>query len=291
MCALVIASGCSANAERRPPRGRCPVEPVRVVVTVGQWSDVVAGVGGDCVDVATVISGTSADPHDYEPTPRDVALFDRARLVVRNGLGYDTWADRALAGVDRSPAVVDAGTVVGLPDGANPHLWYSPRGVGKVADAVGSRLRRLLPGAIAYLRARRATWHRRLGPYADAIDALRGLSRGRTYGATEPVFDDMARALGLTDATPPGYRRAALNDSDPAPADVTAFERSLRAGDMSVLVVNAQTESPTADELRRIARQTHVPVVEVTETMPSGSGGFVEWQIGQLRALAGALRA
>jgi zinc/manganese transport system substrate-binding protein len=177
LAALVLASGCSAEAERRPPRGACPVEPIRVVVTVDQWSDVASWLGGDCVDLTTVVTGSSGDPHDYEPTPRDVALFDRARLVVRNGLGYDSWADRALAGLDRPPAVVDAGAVVGISDGANPHLWYSPAAVRKVAGVVGRRLDRLLPGATAYLRARRAAWARRLAPYADAIDEVRTLAR------------------------------------------------------------------------------------------------------------------
>jgi zinc/manganese transport system substrate-binding protein len=59
------------------------------VVTVDQWGDIVSDLAGACGEVTTIIKSSSIDPHDYEPTPADSAKFDRAKLVVVNGLDYD----------------------------------------------------------------------------------------------------------------------------------------------------------------------------------------------------------
>ena len=285
----VVAAACGDDAPSAADRGDCPVDPVRVVVTVDQWGDTVERLGGDCAEVTTIITGSSADPHDYEPSPADVAAFEDAQLVVRNGLGYDGWANRAIATLDRRPVVVDAGNVADRSDGDNPHVWYSPEVVRNVAGAVTSQLARLAPGATDVVERLHAEWVDQLAPYDAEIAAVAQLAAGKSYAATEPVFDGMAAAVGLTDATPPGYRDAALNESDPAPGDIAAFERAVERGEVDVLIDNTQTEGPTPSRLRDAAEHAGVPVVEVSETLPPGVGSFVEWQVDQLSALRTAL--
>ncbi len=117
-----------------------------MVVSVGQWGDIVGDLAGACGKVTTIISGTSVDPHDYEPTPSDLAAFTDADLVVVNGLGYDAWASRAVDAAGCEAAVVDAGEVVGKSKGDNPHLWYGPDFVSAVARRDHARARaRSLP--------------------------------------------------------------------------------------------------------------------------------------------------
>lgn len=269
--------------------GACPVEPVQVVVTVNQWGDIVKTLGGQCVDVVTIINGGDVDPHDFEPTPADTAAFERAELVVMNGLDYDHWAEAAVAGLSPEPAVVNAGEVIGLEEGVNPHVWYGPQYVEKVADAVETELATLRPDASTYLAEQSAAWKTDLKAYDDQIAATRAVARGKAYGATESVFDYMAEALGMVDATPQGYQQAAANETDPSPADIAAFEQALKDGSMTVLFYNTQTEGAVPEQLRGAAEAARVPIVEVTESVPPGQDSFVGWQIGQLKQLADAL--
>ena len=60
---------------------------------------------------------------------------------------------------------------------------------------------------------------------------------------------------------------------------------------MDVLIVNVQTEGAIPEQIRAAAEDAGVPVVEVSETMPKGAAGFVDWQVGQLQALRAALGA
>lgn len=295
--AASVLAGCGSDSESGSAgdtpggRGACPIDPVAVVVTVDQWGDIVERLGGDCAVVDTIITGSSADPHDFEPSPSDSAEFEGADLVVVNGLDYDHWAENAIDTLDDAPAVVDGGAVVGLEEGDNPHIWYGPGYVRQIAAAITTELKALAPDAAAYLDSQQAAWAEAMAAYDDQVAAITAVAGGRSFAATEPVFDSMADAAGLTNATPDGYESAALNESEPSPADIAEFEQALAGGDIDVLVFNAQTEGPVPDQLRDAAEAAGVPVVEVTETVPPGTDSFVEWQVTQLKSLATALGA
>ncbi|MGY1771587.1 metal ABC transporter solute-binding protein, Zn/Mn family [Blastococcus sp. SYSU D00813] len=289
----------------------CPGEVVDVVVSVGQWGDVVQALGGDCASVTTVISSTAVDPHDFEPTTGDIAAFEEADLVVLNGADYDHWAADAAANVDPAPVVLDLAEVAGLETeehaeeegeehaeeeghghgGVNPHIWYSPEYVQQATAAVTAELEELSPDAADHFAERASAWEEALQPYLDEIDGLRAAAEGRSYAATESVFEYMAEAVGLTDVTPEGYREAASNETDPAPGDVADFQAALEAGRVDVLLYNSQTEGGVPEQLRSAAEDAGVPVVEVTESVPDDEGSFVDWQLAQLRALSDALAA
>ena len=289
---LVLGACTSSNGgASRTPKGDCPTAPVPVVVSVDQWGDIVRRLAGDCGAVTTIFTSSSADPHDYEPTPAETAEFTGAKLVVVNGLDYDPWADKAVATLDTAPVVVNAGRVVGLKNGDNPHLWYGPEMVYRVADAVTAKLERLRPADAAYFRARHTEWRTSMRPYDAEIATIRAAASGRAYAATEGIFAYMAKAVGLTDRTPPGYASAIANESDPAPGDLHAFEETIAGGRIAVLIDNTQTQGAIPDQIRADARRAGVPVVRVTESVPPRFRTFLAWQLGQLRDLARAVGA
>ena len=278
------AASSSADA---PP---CPTAPVDVVVSVDQWGGIVSELGGKCATVTTLLASSSVDPHEYEPSPADAAKFGGAQLVVVNGGHYDEWAAKLAAGSAPAAPVVDAVAVSGLDqNGTNPHVWYSPSAVTKVADAVTAQLSKLAPGAADYFAQRRGEFAGSLKPYDDVIATIKKGASGKRYAATEGVFDYMASALGLQDATPAGYQAATNNDSDPSPADLDAILGLLRDKGVDVLVYNTQTQGSVPEQLRSAAESAGVPVVEVTETVAPGAKSFEAWQVDQLTALAKAL--
>ncbi len=295
LTALLIGAGtitaCSSDGSDTGSarNGDCPTAPVPVVVSVDQWGDIVDQLAGDCGAVTTIIKSSSADPHDYEPTPSDSAKFTDAKLVVQNGLDYDPWVGKTIDTLDTKPTVVDGGRVVGLEPGANPHIWYGPTYVRDMSRAVTAALKKLQPKDATYFDQRAAKWKTTLAPYDAEIAKIKPVAAGKTYAATEGVFDDMAHALGLRDRTPAGYRRATANGSDPAPGDVNEFQHALASKKIDVLVDNTQTEGSIPAQIRSRAEAARVPIVDVTETVPPGTDSFVSWQVVQLRHLAKAL--
>jgi len=292
--ALVAPLGLSACSSRDgrdtgAPAGECPTAPVNVVVSVDQWGDIVQELGGDCAEVKTVLASSAVEPHEFEPSPADAATFAKAQLVVVNGAGYDPWASKFAATSAPKAPVVDAGVVTETPAGSNPHLWYRPSAVVAVADAVTAELEKLAPEAQSYFADRRASFSTSLEPYDALLGDIKAGAAGKTYAATESVFDYTAEAVGLVDKTPAGYQTASANDSDPSPADLEAFRSALADRQIDVLIYNTQTEGSVPEQIRSAAAAANVPVVEVTETVPPGTTSFETWQVDQLNALAKAL--
>jgi zinc/manganese transport system substrate-binding protein len=296
--ALVACSppeGSGSQAGTAPAGGQssaaadCPTTPVDVVVSVDQWGDIVSELGGKCANVKTVLASSSIDPHDYEPSPADAASFTGAKLIVVNGADYDPWASKLAATSAPDAPVVSAGEVTKTAEGANPHLWYSPSAVTSVADAVTAELSKLNPEATSYFADQRSAFRTAMAPFAGLIDEIKAKASGKSYSATEGIFDYQAQALGLVDETPAGYQTASENESDPSPADLEAFLGVLTNHQVDVLIYNTQTEGSVPEQLRSAAEQGGVPVVEVTETVAPGKASFESWQIEQLTALAKAL--
>ncbi|MFZ4583849.1 MAG: metal ABC transporter solute-binding protein, Zn/Mn family [Acidimicrobiia bacterium] len=283
------ACGSSSNSSASTPKGNCPTKPVPVVVSVDQWGDIVDQLAGDCGDVTTIFKSSSADPHDYEPTSGDTAKFTGAKLVVVNGLDYDPWADKAVATLDTKPAVVNGGDVVGLKEGDNPHIWYGPDYVFKIAGAVTAELKKIEPKDAVYFDQQNAAWRASMQPYDAEIAKITPLAAGKTYGATESIFDYMAEHVGLANVTPDGYQNAAANETDPAPGDVNDFEQALASGKVTVLIYNTQTEGAIPEQIRTKAQGAKVPAVNVTESVPPQFSSFVAWQVSQLKDLTRAL--
>jgi zinc/manganese transport system substrate-binding protein len=256
----------------------CTGEVVDVVVSVGQWGDVVREVGGDCANVTTIV----AEPRGSEPRKTDLAAFSDADLVVVNGAGYDSWAEDAAAAQHPAPPALSVAGLVDAEDG-DPHLWYEPQVVHAVAPALADELAELSPDAVDVFEANAATWQAGLRPYLDAVQALGATVSGRTYAATGTTFDRMAASLGLDDVTPEGYRRGG---NEPAPDDLAAFEAALTDGSVDVLVHDT-ADGGVPEQLADTAEAAGVPVLEVTES--PGDEPFLAWQLAQLSALSDVL--
>jgi zinc/manganese transport system substrate-binding protein len=287
--ALTLAlAGCSSS-HTSATAPTCPTAPVAVVVSVDQWGDIVSELGGACANVKTVLASSSVDPHDYEPSPADAADFMGAKLIVINGADYDPWASKLAASSAAGARVVSAAEITKTPDGANPHLWYMPSAVTAVADAVTAELRKLDPRTGDYFSQRRAQFTTTMAPYTSLINKIKAGAAGKSYAATESIFDYQAQALGLVNKTPAGYQRASANESDPSPGDIDALRALLAGRQVDVLIYNSQTQGSIQEQIRSAAAQAGVPVVNVTETVPPGQTSFERWQDAQLTALGKAL--
>jgi len=66
---------------------------LKVLATFSILGDFVKNVGGDRVEVATLV-GPNSDAHVYAPAPADAKKVADAKVVFTNGLGYEGWMSR-----------------------------------------------------------------------------------------------------------------------------------------------------------------------------------------------------
>jgi ABC-type Zn uptake system ZnuABC Zn-binding protein ZnuA len=69
--------------------------PLNVVATFSVLGDLTQAVGGDNIQLTTLI-GPGVDAHTFDPSPADLAMLERADVIVENGLGFEPWLENFL---------------------------------------------------------------------------------------------------------------------------------------------------------------------------------------------------
>jgi len=263
---------------------------VAVVASTNVWGSVVRAVGGDSVTVHSIIDDPSADPHSYESKPADVAALAKAKLVVFNGGGYDDFFTKLIADSgDNGAKQVDAFGLSGKADGTNEHVWYDLPTVKKVADKVAEELSAAAPDQKDAFTANAAKFDQQVDALAASVAKLGTDHPGSKVVVTEPVPHYLLEAAGVTDATPTEFSEAIENETDVPVAALTAATDLITGKQVTALVNNTQTENSVTQQLVSRAGTAGVPVVGVTETLPAGVSGYLDWMTKQVDALSTAL--
>lgn len=285
LAAAAVLTGCGAP--------RAPVTPgvVKVVAGANFWGNIAAQIGGPHVQVTSILSSPGTDPHLYESDVASALAVAQARLVIANGAGYDDFVSQLLGStVNAGRVTLSVQAVLGAygPD-VNPHLWYDIPQVPRVAAAIEAALARLDPPEATVFAANLAAFDASLRPVEAVIASIRRRYPGAPVAYTERVPGYLLQAAGLTVVTPPGFAAAIENGNDPSPGDTAQMFRLITGHKEKVLLYNAQATSPVTQQVRALARQSGVPVVPVTETLPPAYRTYQAWQLAQATALLDAL--
>jgi zinc/manganese transport system substrate-binding protein len=274
--------------------GDVPAHAEQAIKAVGienEYADVIAQIGGKYVQVSAIESDPNVDPHSFEASPQVAAELAGAQLIVENGLGYDSWADKMIAASRNSTRrVINAQHLMGLADSTpNPHLWYDPKTMPVVARAIADDLAALRPAEAGYFQGNLRTFDASLQPWFRALAAFKAAHPQTPVAVTEPVADYVVQAAGCDILTPFSLEAAIMNGHDPSPQDVAKQQDLLSSRKVKVFLYNRQvTDSLTQSFLDR-AKKAGVPIVAVYETMPTPGFTYQSWMLAETQALQRAV--
>jgi zinc/manganese transport system substrate-binding protein len=289
--AVPLASACSAAPGGANSGGAGTSGAIEAIGAENEYASVISQVGGRYVHVDAIMSNPATDPHTYEASPAVAREIGSARLIVQNGVGYDTWATTILnAAPDPSRKVINVQQLLGLPDSTpNPHLWYDPATMPKVASAVAAALASIDPPHAAYYTANAARFTASLADWNRALKALTDSHPGAPVATTEPVADYMLDAAGADNLTPWTFQADIMNGVDPAPQDVAAEKALFTGHKVKAFLYNQQVTSPLTQSFIATANASGVPVVGVYETMPTPGYDYQSWMLAEVNALTRAI--
>jgi zinc transport system substrate-binding protein len=194
------------------------VQSLKVSVTFDAIREFVLAVGGDKVEVSTIIP-TGSEVHGFEPKAQDLVALGSAQIFVYNGLGMETWVDQAVAAVN-NPAliVVDASTGAELIERSeeneeehedeseeehdhgkyDPHLWLSPSGALVEAANIRDALVAADPENAAYYEANYAAFAAELEALITQYQAKIEPLVKRSFVTGHAAFGYLCRDFGLS---------------------------------------------------------------------------------------------
>jgi zinc/manganese transport system substrate-binding protein len=281
----LLAAGCASTSGGFSGRG------VRVVAAENFWGSIARQLGGAHAQVQSLIVNPAQDPHSYEPTTADARAMATAQLAIVNGVGYDPWAPKLLAANPVTGRVtLTVGALFHLTEGDNPHRWYDPADVTRVARTITGDLQQLDPPHRLYFAQRLNELDASgLASYHRLIEQIRARYAGVPVGASESIFALQAPALGLKLITPDSFMKAISEGTEVTAQDTITTENQLTDHQVKVWVYNSQNVTPAVQHLNALARAAHIPIATVTETLSPATASFQQWQVAQLTRLQAAL--
>lgn len=288
--AALALTGCASAATGNSDNSDNSDGRPHIVASTGVWGEIAATVGGDLVQVTTIINEPGMDPHEYQTTPADVLTVSKSDLAVFNGGGYDQFMESILKTLGDKVPSIDAYTLPitdrGLDgtrtqDDENEHVWFDLTTVDAVAGEIAAQLAVLDPAHAADYAANAQALHLQLRGLADEAAAIKAAGP-RPVLTTEPVPHYLLLQAGIEDLTPTEFGEAIEQGTDPAPAVIAAIRKSIDGGQASALVYNIQTQSPTTESVRTSAEKAGLPVIDVSESLPNGLS-YAAW-VGEIFA-------
>lgn len=251
---LALLAGCGAPGGPSPAAAGRPR--LQVVTTVLPITLFTRAVAGSCATVTPLIPANT-NPHHFQARPGDLAALRRARVLVKNGLGLETFLDGLLAAagpqhlqvVDASrgiPALAAPGhghghghahpTEHGPGHGAvNPHIWLDPLRAVQQLEAIRAGLVQADPGCAAGYKRRAAAYIAQLRQLHAELAAQLRPYRGRSFAAFHNFAPYFSQRYGLK-----ADYLVDVPEFNPSPADLQRVAVAVRRSQLRALVTEPQ---------------------------------------------------
>ena len=301
---------------------------IAVVASTSVYGQIAEEIGGDLVDVTSIVSSTSQDPHSYEPSAQDQLTISRADLIIENGGGYDAFVDALIESSGSEAHVLTAAEFShdwpesvghdhgdesaaatpgeeepseeepaedghdhgdhGHVEGFNEHVWYDPHTMEHLAEGIAQELGELRPEDADTFESNAATFIDGIAGLEGALGDLATAHAGEKVFVTEPVPLYLVAAAELENVTPGAFTEAVEEGQDVAPATLLEALSLLSSGEVRVVIANTQTGGAETTEVLNDAETRAIPVVEFSETLPDDQT-YLSWMQANIEALAVAL--
>lgn len=241
-CIALIASAMPVRAER-----------LKVVASFSILGDLVRNVGGNSVDVTTLV-GPDSDAHVYSPTPADAKKIADAKLIVVNGLGFEGWLPRLVQSSGSKAKIVTVSNGIAplrLGSAADPHAWQSVNNAKIYVANISAALSAADPAAAEQFMANTQAYLARL----DALDrevreAVAKLPPARRKViSTHNAFGYFAASYGIEFIAPLGVS----TESEPSARDIAKIITQIRQAKIPAVFLENVTDPRL---MQRIAAET-----------------------------------
>jgi zinc transport system substrate-binding protein len=267
-----IISGTSTDlAEATAPLKLQPTDRVRIFVTVPPQAFLVERIGGDAVEVHTLV-GKGQDPHTFEPTPRQAASLARANLFFTVDIPFERQLVAKVAASNRKLQIVDSSRgIIRLPltephhhethakkehssNEADPHVWLATDNLRIMAVNMTAALSAILPEHKEILDRNLASLQSEINAVGKCLTTTLTPHRGKTFYIFHPAFGYFAHAYGLK------QRAVEISGKSPTPRQLTALVNQAKKDRAQTIFVQPQFDRKSAETVAQAINGTVVPI-------------------------------
>ena len=258
---LGLAAGCLA------------AEPLAVAVSILPQKYFVERIGGDAVRV-TVMVPPGADPHSYEPRPRQMAELSASALYLAIGVDFErAWLKRLRSaspklkvvrtdeGIPKRPMAAAGGHRHGAGE-PDPHIWLSPPLVKTLSGNILQALAAADPGNRAAYEERCARFLQQVEALDAELKTVFADRQGTRFIVLHPAWGYFADAYGLEQIP------IEVEGKDPKPAQLQNLIQEARSRGITAVFVQPQFSTKTAELVAREIGGQVIAADDLAENWP-----------------------
>jgi zinc transport system substrate-binding protein len=239
----------------------------RMFVSIPPQKYFVERIGGPFVDVSVLVPA-AADPHTYEPKPKQMVGLSQSAVYFALGVEFEkVWLNKIArtnpglkivhtdAGIEKimldghdhahkdpHPAQRKGHRHGGTPD---PHIWLSPPLVKRQAERILAALGEVDPANQSRYQERCRVFLTELDALDEALKALFAGRKGEPFLVLHPSWGYFAQAYGLKQVA------IEIEGKDPKPAQIQRLIRYAREQGIKVVFVQPQFSAKSAAMVAR----------------------------------------
>ena len=210
-------------------------------------SDFVEKIGGDKVDVHNLVpSGT--EPHDWEPSSKDMLNLNSADVLFYNGLGMESWIDKVKGAVNgEKPKCVELSARFEHTKN-DPHIWLDPKNVITMSQEICDTLSDLDPSNEEYYKENLATFTAQLNKLDNDFKTQLSNVSSKKIVVSHEAYSYLCSAYGLEQTSIDGISA----DSEPSPAKMKEIADYIKTNNVKYIffeeLVSPKIAQSLADE-------------------------------------------
>jgi len=205
------------------------------------------------------ITPAGVEPHDYDPTPQDIARIQESNVLIYNGAGFEPWLDK-IKGDFNKTTLVDTSAEVQLEEskeesGKDPHIWLSP-------ILAKSQVNKIVEGFITVDTKNKSLYEKNGDDLKQKIDELdkkykEGLRscKQKSFVTSHAAFGYLAREYNLTQVPISGLSP----DEEPSPAELVKVTKFAKENNVKYIFFETLVSPKLAETIaKEISAQTLV---------------------------------
>lgn len=273
---IVILVGCNKNNNSS--------DKIVITTSVNFYAEIANSIAKDKATINSIITNSSVDPHDFEPTADDAKKVADSNIVIFNGGGYDFWFEK-LTENNNNLVKIDAANLINLKKGENEHIWYNPKVLENVANKLTEELIKKDSKNKDFYEKNKAEYIKNLNNVNEKINSLKEKADGKIVLTTEPVFDYAVKSLNLkTTDEIDKLAKATSEGNDPAPQILKQIQEDIKNKKINLIINNTQTTNKAIESIIKLSIEYNIPILNVSETQPNNKT-YIEWMLDQYNEL------
>lgn len=258
--------------------------PIHIIAAENFYGEIAKQIGGQYVQVQSIMNNPNQDPHLFSANIQTAKAIADADVIIYNGIDYDPWMKNLIEanGENNNKIIIIVANLAHKKTGDNPHIWYDHRIILIYAEDLTKNLIKLDADHAhqQYYKKNLDDFKKDVQRLSIKINSIKNQYQNTPVIATEPVFAYMSDMLGFK-MLGEQFQLSIMNNTSPSAEETKNFEDKLRLHQVKILFYNKQVNNPITQRMKDIAKQSHIPVIGISEMQPLNQD-YITWMISQL---------